>query len=94
VRDHVREKLNPRDDSKLEKPLTLRKPLIAAGMKEPARKPNGEAQRFQISPTCKTQIVTNFEIRSVVEWTKELDEGGTLEQLRMQKREYPEDRKI
>ena len=55
---------------KLERPLTLRKALKAAGLKEPARKAGSEQQRFQINPTCKSHVVANYVISERDTWPK------------------------
>jgi Family of unknown function (DUF5906) len=69
VRDWVATQRNIwRNDSKLERPMTLRKALKAAGLMEPAFK-GGKDQRFQIDPArIKSHVVANFYIGPEETW--------------------------
>jgi hypothetical protein len=69
VRDWVAERRQlDRNNSKLERSLTLRNALKAAGLAEPLRKSNTEQRRFQIGSARKSHVVANFDIGMEVEW--------------------------
>jgi hypothetical protein len=69
IRDWVaRRRELRRNDPKLERSLTLRKALRAAGLKEPLRQAGSKHRRFQITATCKSHIVANFDIPDDIQW--------------------------
>ncbi len=59
----------------LEKPLTLKRALLAAGLKEPRRLPNEPQRRFMVVDPTRTrprrmsQVVANFEIEAEASWS-------------------------
>jgi Family of unknown function (DUF5906) len=69
VRDWVAgQRKMDRNDRRLEKALTLRKALKAAGMHEPQREVGKEDRRFYYTKHRKSHLVANFSIGLEVEW--------------------------
>jgi hypothetical protein len=70
VRAHVAGRRNMgMDDGRLEKPLTLRKALRAAGLMETERSEKGTMPRFNIEHgKSKSHVVANFRIEAGAEW--------------------------
>jgi hypothetical protein len=62
------------DDSRVEKSLTLRQALVAAGMREPKLRPGQARQRHNVildnGDLMKSYIVANFDIEAGTEWSK------------------------
>ena len=58
-----------RNDQRMERPMTLRKMLLAAGLKQPRPLSGKKQERFQIDPTRgKSHVVANFDIEAGQGW--------------------------